>query len=196
MKTFSTEYTAKNLTKHAGLVNLGKFAEKIGLPRILEKRLTIERGATAEYEMSEIVMMLMMLMMGVLAGAKHMSHLMILKADHAIRKLFGWKLFPDASSFGKLFKLFTMGHCHELSEAEAEARKRVWSKKSPFLWMARICSWPSALLVFVSTAARTGIVSSNGFSHTLIPSSNIDPCRHRKTCVRQYRENVKEKLSK
>ena len=28
MKTFSTEYTAKNLTKNAGLVNLGKFADK------------------------------------------------------------------------------------------------------------------------------------------------------------------------
>ena len=44
----------------------------------------------------------MMLMMGVLAGAKHLSHLAILKADVAIRKLFGWKLFPDASTFGKL----------------------------------------------------------------------------------------------
>ena len=131
MKTFSTVYTAKNLTKHAGLVNLGKFADKIGLPGILEKRLTIERGATADYEMSEVVMMLMM---GVLSGAKHMSHLVILKADQAIRKLFGWELFPDASTFGKLFKRFNMGHCHELSEAEAEARKRVWSKK----WFPRI----------------------------------------------------------
>lgn len=71
MKTFPTEYTAKNLTKNAGLVNLGKFADKIGLPGILEESLTIELGATADYEMSEIVMMLMM---GVLAGAKHMSH--------------------------------------------------------------------------------------------------------------------------
>lgn len=70
MKTFSTEYTAKNLTKHAGLVNLGKFAEKIGLPGILEKRLTIKRGATADYEMSEVVMMLMM---GVLARAQRES---------------------------------------------------------------------------------------------------------------------------
>jgi hypothetical protein len=80
-----TEYTAKNLTKHAGLVNLRKFAEKIGLPGILEKKLTIKRGATADFEISEVVMVLMM---GVLAGAKHMSHLLILKTDQAIRKLF------------------------------------------------------------------------------------------------------------
>ena len=50
----------------------------------------------------------------------------------AIRKLFGWELFPDASTFGKMFKRFNFGHCHELSEAEA--RKRVWSKK----WFPRI----------------------------------------------------------
>jgi len=32
MRTFSTDYTGKNLTKNAGLVNLGKLADKIGLP--------------------------------------------------------------------------------------------------------------------------------------------------------------------
>jgi hypothetical protein len=131
MKTFSTDYTGKNLTKHAGLVNLGKFADKIGLPGILDRRLTIKRGVTADYAIADAVMMLMM---GVLAGAKHLSHLAILKADVPIRKLFGWELFPDASTFGKLFKRFNMGHCHELGEAEAEARKRVWSKK----WFPRI----------------------------------------------------------
>jgi Transposase DDE domain. len=131
VKTFTTEFTSKNLTKNAGLVNLGKFADKIGLQGILDKRLTIKRGATADYEMSKVIVMLMM---GVLAGAKHMSHLVILKADVALRKLFGWDLFPDASTFGKLFKKFDMGHCHELSNAEAEARKRVWSKK----WFPRI----------------------------------------------------------
>jgi hypothetical protein len=67
VKTFSTEYTAENMTKHAGLVNLEKFAEKIGRPGFLEKRLTIKRDATADYKMSEIVMMLMM---GVLAGGQ------------------------------------------------------------------------------------------------------------------------------
>jgi len=131
VKTFSTEYTARNLTNNAGLVNLGKFAEKIGLPGIIAKKLTIKRGGNADYQMSEVIMMLMM---GVLAGAKHMSHLMILKADVAIRKLFGWELFPDASTFGKLFKRFNMVHCHELSEAEAEVRKRIWSKR----WFSRI----------------------------------------------------------
>jgi len=131
MRTFSTDYTGKNLTKNAGLVNLGKFADKIGLPGILGRRLTIRRGVTADYAIADVVMMLMM---GVLAGAKHLSHLSILKADVAIRKLLGWELFPDASTFGKLFKRFNFGHCHELSEAEAEARKRVWSKK----WFPRI----------------------------------------------------------
>jgi len=44
----------------------------------------------------------------------------------AIRKLFGWELFPDASTFGKMFKRFNFGHCHELSEAEARDRRNVF----------------------------------------------------------------------
>jgi hypothetical protein len=55
VKTFTTEFTSKNLTKNAGLVNLGKFADKIGLQGIIEKRLTIKRGATADYEMSKVI---------------------------------------------------------------------------------------------------------------------------------------------
>jgi hypothetical protein len=37
---------------------------------------------------------------------------------------------PDDTTFGRLFKLFRPVHSHELSEVEAEARAKVWSKKS------------------------------------------------------------------
>jgi hypothetical protein len=150
LKTFSTECTAKILTKHAGLVNMGEFAEKIRLPGILEKRPTIKRGATADYEVPEIVMMVMM---GALARAKHMSHPAISKADQAIRKLFGWELFPDASTFGKLFKRFNMGYCHGLSEAEAETRKRVWSNQ----WFLRITRDMDSTVIGV-TGSQRGVI--------------------------------------
>jgi hypothetical protein len=71
----------------------------------------------------------MMLVMGVLAGAKHISHLAILRADTAIRHLFKWNDFPDDTTFGRIFRLFTPRHCKELSDVEAMARRKVWSKK-------------------------------------------------------------------
>jgi hypothetical protein len=39
-----------------------------------------------------------MLLLGVLAGAKHLSHLALLRTDRVIRSLFNWDQFPDDST--------------------------------------------------------------------------------------------------
>ena len=78
MKNFHVNFTAKNLTGNAGLVHLGKFADKLQLPKTLKQVISIERGHTANYEVANVVMMLMT---GVLAGIKHMSHFNILRHD-------------------------------------------------------------------------------------------------------------------
>ncbi|MBU4121996.1 MAG: hypothetical protein KKA48_10650, partial [Proteobacteria bacterium] len=62
----------------------GKFAEKIGLPGILEKRLTIERGATADYEMSEVVNEI---------GPEELVNNVLNKNAH-------WSLWPHQPSYG------------------------------------------------------------------------------------------------
>lgn len=131
MRRFHTHFSEKNLTGNAGLVNLGKFSEKLGLPKILSDHLTIKRGDSAEYQAPDVVMLLVF---GVLAGAKHMSHMAILKSDEVLRALFKWEKFPVSTSFGRIFKLFTQKHCHELSIAESVARNKIWNKK----WFGRI----------------------------------------------------------
>lgn len=76
----------------------------------------------------------MMLMMGVLSGAKHISNLIILANDLVICKLFNWDKFPDKRTFGRFFALFNQKHCHELHEVETITREKVWSKK----WFGRV----------------------------------------------------------
>ena len=131
MKRFQVKFTAKNLTGNAGLVHLGKFAEKLQISKTLKKVISIERGHTANYEVANVVMMLMM---GVLAGIKHISHFAILRHDSVIRKLFNWEKFPDNRTFGRIFELFNQKHCNELHEVETVARKKVWDKK----WFGRV----------------------------------------------------------
>lgn len=131
MRVFHTEFSEKNLTGNAGLVNFGRFSEKLGLPKIIAEHLTIERGASAEYQVSDIVMMLVF---GVLAGAKHMSHMAILRSDEVLRALFRWDKFPVSTSFGRIFKLFSAKHCKELSDAESVARNKAWGKK----WFGKV----------------------------------------------------------
>jgi len=131
MKTFQVKFSAKNLTGNAGLVHLGQFADKLKLPKTLCKVISIERGPTADYKIADVIMMLMM---GVVAGIKHISHLEILRHDLVIRKLFDWKKFPENRTFGRIFEGFTHKHCYELHQAEQIAREKVWSKK----WFGRV----------------------------------------------------------
>ena len=71
MRKFHTKFSERNLTGNAGLLNPGKFAEKLALPNILASHLSIVRGSTADYQVSEVVMMLIM---GAVVGVKHMSY--------------------------------------------------------------------------------------------------------------------------
>ena len=131
MKNVKVRFTEKNLTGNAGLVLLGRFIQKIGLSDLLSNLISIERASNAEYQAKDVVIMLIM---AVLAGAKHMSHVMIIRADSTLRIIFNWDKFPVDSSFSRIFKLFTHCHCNEFSEIESAVRKKVWGKK----WFGRI----------------------------------------------------------
>ena len=104
MRKYYTTFSEKNLTGNAGLVHLARFAEKLGLAKMIEKTLTIQRGANADYQAADAILMLMM---GVLTGIKHMAHTIILKNDDVLRALFRWDKFPDATTFGRIFRLFS-----------------------------------------------------------------------------------------
>ena len=131
MRKFHTQFDQKNLTGNAGLVHLGRFAQKLGLDDILSRTIDIKRGDNAQYQVAEIVMMLMF---GVLAGAKHISHLAILGCDSVITTLFKWDRFPFATTFSRVFKLFSHRTCNQLAQAENIVRRKVWGKK----WFGKV----------------------------------------------------------
>ena len=131
MRKYYTTFSEKNLTGNAGLVHLGRFAEKLGLVKMIERTLTIQRGVNADYQAADAILMLMM---GVLSGIKHMAHTIILKNDDVLRALFRWDKFPDATTFGRIFRLFSPCHCKELADVENAARRKVWTKK----WFGKI----------------------------------------------------------
>lgn len=131
MKPFRVEFSDNKLTGNAGLVHLGRFAKKLGLLNILDRHISISRGENARYDAPSAITMLML---GALSGVKHLSHMLLLKSDTVIRQLCNWDNFPHHSTLGRIFKLFRHRHCNELSEAENEARRKVWSKQ----WVGRV----------------------------------------------------------
>ena len=131
MNKVKIEFSEKKLTRNAGLVNVGRFIDKLNLPAILSSKISITRGNNAVYSISDVICMLIL---GVFSGAKHMAHLTILSSDSVLKKIFNWDRFPDSSTFSRVFKLFKHDFCHELSEAEDVARRKVWKKK----WFGRV----------------------------------------------------------
>lgn len=131
MKSVQVEFTGKKLTGNAGLIQFGRFIQKLKLKPLLEHMVTIQRGENAVYQIADVALMIML---GVLAGAKHMSHVLVLRTDPVLRHLFNWEQFPVDSTFGRLVRLFTPRHCHELAEVEQTARQKVWGKR----WRGRI----------------------------------------------------------
>jgi len=126
MKSVKVEFTEKSMTGNAGLIHFGRFMKKLGLDKILENHLSIIRAENAEYQASDIVQILIL---SVLAGAKHMCHTRLLRHDGVLRKIFGWVNFPVESTFSRIFKLFTPRHCEALSDAEDQVRRKVWGNK-------------------------------------------------------------------
>jgi len=69
-------------------------------------------------------------MFGVIAGAKHIKQLGIIKHDHVIMKLLNWRVFPAYNTISRLFKLFSQKHNVEFANAQSVLRQKVWDKKS------------------------------------------------------------------
>ena len=126
MKEVKVDFTEKNLTGNAGVVHFGRFIKKLNLKEILASRIQITRASNADYQVSDVIIMLIL---GVLAGVKHMSHMAILKSDQVIRSIFDWEKFPDDSTLSRIFKLFSHSSCNELSDVEDQIRRKVWKKK-------------------------------------------------------------------
>jgi len=131
MKEVKVNFNEKNLTGYAGLIHFGRFIKKLNLINILTSCINIPRASNADYQVSDVIIMVIL---GVLAGVKHMSHMAILKTDMVIRSIFNWENFPADCTFGRIFKLFTHSSCNELSEVEDQVRRKVWKKK----WFGRI----------------------------------------------------------
>jgi len=131
MKNVEVKFTGKHLTGNAGLIHIGRFANQIGLQSILEEKLTLQRAANATYQVADVILMVML---GVLAGAQHMSHLSIIGGDSVLCRIFQWAHFPVASTLSRIFKRFTHKYCHEVSEAEEILRQKVGKKR----WVGRV----------------------------------------------------------
>ena len=121
-----SRFSEHRLTSRAGLIMVARFARKLGLGKIIDEMVHLERGANARYPLGKIVTGIAL---GIISGCRHISHLAELTADEAFMKTQGWKSFPVVSAITRVFERFRMVNCVELAEAQCRLRQKVWNKK-------------------------------------------------------------------
>ena len=123
---FKTQFTEKRLSSKGGLALIKKLWDKLGGENELEQGISIEKGANATYPISRV---LTILVLGIVGGAKHISHLYQLSVDDALRSLWNWVKFPVVSTITRTLELFNHRHCYELTSVHQRLRQKVWKNK-------------------------------------------------------------------
>jgi hypothetical protein len=121
-----SRFSERRLTSRAGLILVARFARKLGLERIIDAMVRVERGANVRYSLGKI---LTGITLGVVSGCRHISHLCELTADEVFMKTQGWKSFPVVSAITRVLERFRMVHCVELAEVQRMLGQKVWNKR-------------------------------------------------------------------
>ncbi len=127
MEKVNINFEGKNLTGNGGLIPIAQFAQKLKVEETLRSELSIKHKHNSKYSVVDTIMITML---GVIAGAKHISQLGIIRHDAVIVKLLNWGVFPAYNTISRLFKLFNQKHNVEFSNAQSQLRQKVWDKKS------------------------------------------------------------------
>jgi hypothetical protein len=124
-------FSEKRLTSRSGLIPMGRFIDKLGIEGVVDRTVSIFRGANAEYGLG---MMFKAIMLGVISGSRHLSDVVRLGMDEALMKTLGWDGLPVVSTITRVLERFEFRNCVELAEVQKKAFQRVWDKK----WYGRV----------------------------------------------------------
>jgi hypothetical protein len=122
----ASRFTERLLTGRAGLIMVARFAGKLGVAKVIDKMVHLERGSNIRYSLGKI---LSGIALGIVSGCAHISHLCELTEDEVFMKTQGWKSFPVVSSITRVLERFRMVNCVELAEVQRIVRQKVWNKK-------------------------------------------------------------------
>lgn len=131
LKRFTTRFTNKHLTSHAGLSLMYRFWDQLGGEEWIDNELGELKAHNEVYPVSRIITLLIM---GIIRGAKHISHISLLRHDQGLRKLWDWVRFPVETTIIRTMNLFGQAQVIRLADMTQTLRQKVWNQR----WLGRI----------------------------------------------------------
>ena len=124
-KKVSYQHAGKGLTSQAGLIPVIHFLQKLGFDDLCERQLSLQRGSSATYSLTDAVFMTLT---GLIAGADSLLKVVVVWSDQVLRKIGGWMAVPDDSTLGRIFKEGLLKHVIQLETVNHKLRQRVWER--------------------------------------------------------------------
>ena len=131
LKKHRIRFTEKHLTSNAGLVPLHRFWQNLGGEAWIDNQLGSLKAVNSVYSVGRIVTVLMM---AIIRGAKHLSHILHLSHDGGLRKLWDWVRFPVETTVVRTLNLFGQAQVVKIADLNQNLRQKVWDRK----WLGRI----------------------------------------------------------
>lgn len=103
MKDLIFEYSNKKVTPFGGMLLMKRFIDKTGIIDFLEKQDLPVPGSNAGYKSIDIIQAFWV---SVWLGANKFAHTAILRFDHVLKEIFGWKRCPSDNTYERFFKKF------------------------------------------------------------------------------------------
>jgi hypothetical protein len=113
------------LTSQGGLAPVIQFLSHLGFSALFRQQVSHERSANAVYSLVDGALLVMI---GLIGGARRLSQCVALWSDQVLRRLAGWPRVPDETALGRLFKEVRERHVSELETLNHVLRQRVWAR--------------------------------------------------------------------
>ena len=131
LKKFRIRNTNKHLTSSAGLSLLHRFWQQLGGEAWIDSQLGSLKAVNSVYSVGRIVTILLM---AIIQGAKHVSHILQLSHDQGLRKLWDWVSFPVETTVVRTLNLFGQSQLVKIADLNQNLRQQVWSRK----WLGKV----------------------------------------------------------
>ena len=126
IKKYRVRLASKHLTSNAGLSLLYRFWLQLGGEAWIDNQYGSLKAANSVYSAGRIVTVLLM---AIIQGAKHVSHILQLSHDQGLRKLWDWVRFPVETTVTRTLNLFGQGQVVKIADLNQNLRQQVWNRK-------------------------------------------------------------------
>ena len=126
LKKHSFRLSGKNLTSCAGLVPLHRFWHQLGGEAWIDKQLGSLKAVNSVYCIGRVITILLL---AIMQGARHISHILQLSHDNGLRKLWDWVRFPVETTVVRTLNLFGQAQVVKIADLNQHLRQQVWNRR-------------------------------------------------------------------